>query len=66
MQPAPPTLEYLAAEERIANALVRSEHSEFAGRFTLVGTVAAPGLFDAFGQSAPGRRVPERFQRWFT
>lgn len=47
-------VEYMAAEERIANALFRSKPEEFAGRFTLVGTVATPDLFIAFSKNAPG------------
>lgn len=46
-------IEYMAAEERIANALFRSKASEFAGHFTLVGTVATPDLFIAFSKTAP-------------
>ncbi|WP_229632217.1 substrate-binding periplasmic protein [Pseudoduganella violaceinigra] len=46
-------IEYMAAEERIANALFRSKAQEFAGRFELVGTVATPDLFIAFSKVAP-------------
>lgn len=49
-------IEYMAAEERIALALFRSKPDEFAGRFTLVGTVATPDLFIAFSKTAPGSR----------
>ncbi|SFG45139.1 amino acid ABC transporter substrate-binding protein, PAAT family [Duganella sp. CF458] len=49
-------IEYMAAEERIANALFRSKPGEFAGRFTLVGTVATPDLFIAFSKTAPDSR----------
>jgi polar amino acid transport system substrate-binding protein len=47
-------IEYMAAEERIANALFRSKPKEFAGRFTLVGTVDTPDLYIAFSRLAPG------------
>jgi len=47
-------IEYMAAEERIANNLFRSKASDFARRFTLVGTVATPELFIAFSNTAPG------------
>lgn len=50
-------IEYMAAEERIANALFRSKPDEFAGRFTLVGTVATPDLFIAFSKTAPGSQA---------
>lgn len=46
-------IEYMAAEERIANALFRSKPNEFAGRFTLVGTVDTPDLYIAFSRLAP-------------
>ncbi|KRB87254.1 hypothetical protein ASE26_07660 [Duganella sp. Root198D2] len=49
-------IEYMAAEQRIAQALFRSKADEFAGRFTLVGTVATPDLFIAFSKSAPDSR----------
>ena len=59
-------IEYMAAEERIAKALFRSKASEFAGRFTLVGTVATPDLFIAFSKSAPdGREMLARFNQGY-
>jgi len=47
-------IEYMAAEERIANSLFRSKPAEFGRRFALVGTVATPDLFIAFSKTAPG------------
>lgn len=59
-------IEYMAAEERIANALFRSKPDEFAGRFTLVGTVATPDLFIAFSKTAPdGRRMLASFNEGY-
>jgi len=59
-------IEYMAAEERIANALFRSKASEFAGRFTLVGTVATPDLFIAFSKTAPdSREMLARFNQGY-
>ncbi|WP_426171659.1 substrate-binding periplasmic protein [Pseudoduganella sp. R-34] len=59
-------IEYMAAEERIANALFRSKPGEFAGRFTLVGTVATPDLFIAFSKTAPGSsEMLERFNQGY-
>lgn len=46
-------IEYMAAEERIANALFRGKPAEFGGKFVLVGTVATPELFIAFSKLAP-------------
>jgi len=50
-------VEYMAAEERIANALFRSKPEEFDGRFALVGTVARPDLFIAFSKRAPDSKA---------
>lgn len=46
-------IEFMAAEERIANALFARYPAEFGGKFKLVGTVATPGLYIAFSKSAP-------------
>ncbi|GAB2879682.1 ABC transporter substrate-binding protein [Pseudoduganella ginsengisoli] len=46
-------IEFMAAEERIANALFIRFPTEFGGKFKLVGTVATPGLFIAFSKTAP-------------
>ena len=47
-------IEFMAAEERIANALFARFPSEFGGKFKLVGTVATPGLYIAFSKTTPG------------
>ncbi len=46
-------IEYMAAEERIANALFVKNGAAFGSKFKLVGTVATPGLYMAFSKSAP-------------
>lgn len=46
-------IRYMAAEERIANALFAKYPAAFGGKFRLAGTVATPGLFMAFSKSAP-------------
>lgn len=59
-------IEYMAAEERIANALFRSKPATFGGRFTLVGTVDTPELFIAFSKAARGSAaLLERFNEGY-
>ncbi|WP_342118253.1 substrate-binding periplasmic protein [Pseudoduganella sp. OTU4001] len=59
-------IEYMAAEERIANALFRARPAEFGGKFVMVGTVATPELFIAFSKDAPGSRdMLERFNEGY-
>lgn len=46
-------IRYMAAEERIANALFARYPAAFGGKFKRAGTVATPGLFMAFSKSVP-------------
>jgi len=59
-------IEFMAAEERIANALFARFPAEFGGKFKLVGTVATPGLYIAFSKSAPGSaRLLKKFNEGY-
>jgi polar amino acid transport system substrate-binding protein len=59
-------IQYMAAEQRIANALFRKFPQEFGTRFKLVGTVATPGLFIAFTRSgADGAKYLAKFNQGY-
>ena len=59
-------IQYMAAEERIANALFAKYPAAFGGKFTLAGTVATPGLYMAFTKSSPdAARYLEKFNQGY-
>jgi len=57
---------YMAAEERIANALFAKYPAAFGGKFKLVGTVATPGLYMAFTKATPdGAKYLAKFNQGY-
>jgi len=59
-------IQYMAAEERIANALFAKYPDAFGARFKMVGTVATPGLYMAFSKDAPdAARYLEKFNQGY-
>lgn len=59
-------MQYMAAEERIANAVFARNPSAFAGKFKRVGTVATPGLYVAFTRNAPdGAKYLAKFNKGY-
>lgn len=59
-------IEYMAAEERIANALFAKYPEAFGGKFKMVGTVATPGLYMAFTKASPdGARYLAKFNQGY-
>jgi polar amino acid transport system substrate-binding protein len=59
-------IQYMAAEQRIADALFRRYPQEFGGKFKLAGTVATPGLYMAFTKnSADAARYLAKFNQGY-
>lgn len=59
-------IQYMAAEERIANALFAKYPAAFGGKFKMVGTVARPGLYMAFTKASPdGARYLAKFNQGY-
>lgn len=59
-------IEYMAAEERIANALFAKYPQTFGGKFKMVGTVATPGLYMAFTKTTPdGAKYLAKFNQGY-
>jgi polar amino acid transport system substrate-binding protein len=59
-------IQYMAAEERIANALFTKYPETFGSKFKLVGTVSTPGLFIAFTKNSPdGAKYLEKFNQGY-
>jgi polar amino acid transport system substrate-binding protein len=57
---------YMAAEERIANALFAKYPGAFGGKFKMVGTVATPGLYMAFTKASPdGAKYLAKFNQGY-
>jgi len=60
-------IQYMAAEQRIADALFRRYPQAFGGKFKVAGTVATPGLYMAFTRDAPdGARYLAKFNEGYT
>lgn len=59
-------IEYMAAEQRIADALFRRYPDTFGGKFKVAGTVATPGLYMAFTKNSPdGARYLAKFNQGY-
>jgi polar amino acid transport system substrate-binding protein len=60
-------IQYMAAEQRIADALFRRYPQAFGGKFKVAGTVATPGLYMAFTREVPdGARYLAKFNAGYT
>jgi polar amino acid transport system substrate-binding protein len=60
-------IQYMAAEQRIADALFRRYPQAFGGKFKVAGTVATPGLYMAFTRnSSDGARYLAKFNQGYT
>lgn len=59
-------IEYMAAEQRIADALFAKYPKAFGGKFVVAGTVATPGLYMAFTRQSPdGAKYLARFNQGY-
>lgn len=60
-------IQYMAAEQRIADALFRRYPQAFGGKFKVAGTVSTPGLYMAFTKDVPdGARYLAKFNTGYT